>query len=131
MAKAQEAETAVISVKIEEEVAQLESEDEKREFLETLGLEETGLARVVRAGYKILDLITFFTAGPKETRAWTIQDGALAPQAAGVIHTDLNAVSSARKPRPMTITSPWAANKAPGTRKAASGGRTTKSKTAM
>jgi len=88
MAKAQEAETAVISVKIEEEVAQLESEDEKREFLETLGLEETGLARVVRAGYKILDLITFFTAGPKETRAWTIQDGALAPQAAGVIHTD-------------------------------------------
>jgi len=57
-------------------------------LLETLGLEETGLARVIRAGYDLLHLITFFTVGPKEARAWTVQKGAKAPQAAGVIHTD-------------------------------------------
>lgn len=88
MAKAQGAESVVISVKIEEEVAQLESEDEKTEFLDALGLEETGLARVIRAGYKLLNLITFFTVGPKEARAWTVYNGAFAPQAAGAIHTD-------------------------------------------
>ena len=58
------------------------------EFLATLGLAETGLARVIRAGYTLLDLITFFTVGPKEARAWTVRRGAKAPQAAGVIHTD-------------------------------------------
>ncbi|MDH3335293.1 MAG: DUF933 domain-containing protein, partial [Rhodospirillaceae bacterium] len=77
-----------ISAKIEEEVSQLDSEEDKKEFLETLGLEETGLARVIRAGYALLNLITFFTCGPKETRAWTISRGSKAPQAAGVIHTD-------------------------------------------
>jgi GTP-binding protein YchF len=78
----------VISAAIEAEVAQLGDEDEKQAFLADLGLEETGLARVIRAGYRLLDLITFFTAGPKEARAWTVRRGARAPEAAGVIHTD-------------------------------------------
>jgi len=78
----------VVSAAIEAEVAQLSTEAEKKEFLESLGLEESGLARVIRAGYELLDLITFLTSGPKETRAWTIHRGATAPQAAGVIHSD-------------------------------------------
>ena len=61
---------------------------DRAEFLGDLGLEETGLSRIIRAGYELLDLITFFTAGPKEARAWTVEKGAKAPQAAGVIHTD-------------------------------------------
>ncbi|MDP9415160.1 MAG: DUF933 domain-containing protein, partial [Pseudomonadota bacterium] len=61
---------------------------DRPEFLADLGLEETGLARVIRAGYELLDLITFFTAGPKESRAWTVEKGSKAPQAAGVIHSD-------------------------------------------
>src|SRR5579862_8420284 len=72
---------------IEAEIAQLE-EDERAEFLAELGLEEPGLNRVIRAGYRLLGLQTFFTAGPKEVRAWTVRSGASAPQAAGVIHTD-------------------------------------------
>ena len=88
MAEGQGAKSVVISAKIEEEVSQLDSDEEKQEFLETLGLEETGLARVIRAGYELLGLITFFTVGPKEARAWTVRDGAKAPEAAGVIHTD-------------------------------------------
>jgi len=87
MAKAQGAETVVISAAIEAEVAQLDPA-EKQEFLASLGLTEPGLARVIRAGYKLLDLITFFTVGPKEARAWTVRRGAKAPEAAGVIHTD-------------------------------------------
>jgi ribosome-binding ATPase len=78
----------VISAAIEAEVAQLADETEKREFLASLGLAEPGLARVIRAGYRLLDLITFFTVGPKEARAWTVAQGTKAPQAAGVIHTD-------------------------------------------
>jgi len=87
MAKAEGAETVVISAAIEAEVAQLDPA-EKQEFLASLGLTEPGLARVIRAGYKLLDLITFFTVGPKEARAWTVRRGAKAPEAAGVIHTD-------------------------------------------
>jgi GTP-binding protein YchF len=78
----------VISAAIEAEVALLEDAEEKRAFLETLDLKETGLARLIRAGYALLDLITFFTAGPKEARAWTVRRGARAPEAAGVIHSD-------------------------------------------
>jgi len=77
----------VISAAIEAEVAQLPPE-EQGEYLASLGLHETGLARVVRAGYALLDLVTFFTAGPKEARAWTVRREARAPEAAGVIHTD-------------------------------------------
>lgn len=87
-AKSQGAQSVVISAAIESEVAQLAEEEEKREFLESLGLEETGLARVIRAGYGLLGLVTFFTVGPKEARAWTVELGAKAPQAAGAIHTD-------------------------------------------
>lgn len=78
----------VISAAVEAEIAQLEDEEEKGEFLETLGLGQTGLARVIRAGYDLLNLVTYFTVGPKEARAWTITVGTKAPQAAGVIHTD-------------------------------------------
>ncbi len=87
-AKAQGAEIVVISAAIEAEVALLSDETEKREFLGTLGLEEPGLTRVIRAGYHLLDLVTFFTVGPKEAHAWTVRRGATAPEAAGVIHTD-------------------------------------------
>src|SRR5271165_6514213 len=78
----------VISAAIEAELAQLADPDEKREFLATLGLDEPGLSRVIRAGYTLLDLITFFTVGPKEAHAWTVERGTKAPQAAGRIHTD-------------------------------------------
>ena len=88
MAQAQGASVVVISAAIEAEVAQLGSDEERVEYLSALGLEETGLARVIRAGYGLLDLITFFTIGPKEAHAWTLGKGMKAPQAAGVIHTD-------------------------------------------
>lgn len=77
-----------ISAKIEEEIAELDDE-EKALFLEDLGLEASGLDQVIRAGYKLLGLITFLTAGPEETRAWTIKKGTKAPQAAGKIHSDI------------------------------------------
>ncbi len=77
----------IISAKIEAELAEL-GRGERQEYLAELGLEEAGLDRLIRAGYGLLDLITFFTTGPKETRAWTVARGTKAPQAAGVIHTD-------------------------------------------
>ncbi|MDR0661849.1 MAG: redox-regulated ATPase YchF [Holosporales bacterium] len=77
----------LVSAAIEAEVAALPVQ-EQQGYLQALGLKESGLARVVRAGYALLDLLTFFTAGPKETRAWTLRCGAKAPEAAGVIHTD-------------------------------------------
>jgi len=87
-AAAQGAGTVVISAAIEAELMSLADEAERQEYLATLGLDEAGLARVIRAGYKLLDLVTFLTVGPKESRAWTVQHGTKAPQAAGVIHTD-------------------------------------------
>jgi len=87
MAEAQGAAHVVISAKIEEEIAQLDPE-EAGMFLQELGLEEAGLDRMIRAGYELLQLETYFTAGPKEARAWTIPKGTHAPQAAGVIHGD-------------------------------------------
>jgi GTP-binding protein YchF len=74
--------------KIEAEIAELDDGEEKDMFLEALGLEEPGLNRVIRAGYEMLHLQTYFTAGVEEVRAWTVKVGATAPQAAGVIHTD-------------------------------------------
>jgi len=81
------AEVVPISAKVESEIAELEGED-KEMFLEELGLEESGLNRLIRAAYKLLGLYTYFTAGVQEVRAWTIRKGMKAPQAAGVIHTD-------------------------------------------
>jgi len=86
-AKAEGAAVVVISAKIESELAGLAA-DEREAFLAEMGLEEPGLNRLIRAGYNLLDLVTFFTVGPKEARAWTVERGTKAPQAAGVIHTD-------------------------------------------
>jgi len=86
-AAAEGAGVVVISARIESELAMLEP-DERQEYLNELELEEPGLNRLIRAGYELLDLITYFTVGPKETRAWTIRTGTTAPKAAGVIHTD-------------------------------------------
>jgi GTP-binding protein YchF len=86
-AQAEGAQAVVVSAAIEAELVAMEP-DERAEYLKELGLEETGLARVIRAGYQLLGLKTFFTVGPKEARAWTFHAGARAPQAAGEIHTD-------------------------------------------
>lgn len=88
MAAEQGAKTVVICASIESEIAQLDSDEEKMEFLETMGLTEQGLNRIIRAGYGLLGLHTYFTCGPKEARAWTVPVGAKAPAAAGKIHTD-------------------------------------------
>jgi len=78
----------IICAQIEAEISSLESEEEKQEFLETIGLKETGLAQIIRNSYSLLNLITFFTVGPKECHAWMLRKGLKAPNAAGVIHTD-------------------------------------------
>jgi hypothetical protein len=87
-AAAQGAGSVVISAAIEAELMQLGDDDERRDYLSALGLAEPGLVRVIRAGYELLDLVTFLTVGPKEARAWTVPHGTKAPQAAGTIHTD-------------------------------------------
>ena len=87
IAQTEGAELVVICNKLEAEIAELDDE-ERAEFLGDLGMEAPGLDRVIRAGYRLLDLQTYFTAGPKEARAWTVRNGVSAPQAAGVIHTD-------------------------------------------
>jgi GTP-binding protein YchF len=86
-AKQEGAIAVVVSAKIESEIAVLPAEEQK-DYLEAVGLIEPGLNRVIRAGYQLLGLVTYFTVGPKEARAWTIEKGTKAPQAAGVIHTD-------------------------------------------
>ncbi len=86
-ARAEGAAAVVVSAKIESEIAVLPREEQK-DYLEAVGLDEPGLNRVIRAGYELLHLVTFFTVGPKEARAWTVETGARAPRAAGVIHTD-------------------------------------------
>ena len=80
--------SVIISASIEAEVAQLTDENEQKEFLETLGLTQTGLNRIIKAGYDLLGLETFFTCGPKEVHAWTMKKGTSAPQGAGIIHSD-------------------------------------------
>jgi ribosome-binding ATPase YchF (GTP1/OBG family) len=87
VAEREDAEIVVICNKLEAEIAELD-DDERLEFLADLGMDEPGLDRVIRAGYKLLGLQTYFTAGPKEVRAWTVRQGATAPKAAAVIHTD-------------------------------------------
>ena len=86
-AQAEGAQAVVVSAAIEAEIATMPA-DERVDFLAELGLEETGLARVISAGYALLHLLTFFTVGPKESRAWTVEAGSKAPQAAGAIHSD-------------------------------------------
>ncbi len=86
--KDENAEVILISAAIEAEIAQLDDPEERKEFLAEMGLEEPGVNRLIRAAYKLLNLITYFTAGEKEVRAWTIVRGWKAPQAAGVIHSD-------------------------------------------
>lgn len=88
MAAKEGAETVVVSAAIEAEVSQLGDAGEKAEYLESLGLSEAGLDRVIRAGYRLLKLLTYFTSGPKESRAWTVPEGTAAAPAAGKIHTD-------------------------------------------
>ncbi len=84
-----DAEILIIAAQIESEIAELDSDEDKKEFLEDAGLSEPGVNKLIRAAYKMLKLETFFTVGPKEIRAWTIKKGATAPEAAGVIHSDL------------------------------------------
>jgi len=86
-AAAENASAVIVSAAIEAELVTMPVE-ERAEYLEALGLSEAGLARIIRAGYELLGLITFFTVGPKEARAWTVAKGSKAPQAAGAIHTD-------------------------------------------
>lgn len=85
----EEAGVLIIAAKMEAEIAELENEADRNEFLQDMGLEEPGVNKLIRAAYDILNLDTFFTAGPKEVRAWTIKKGMNAPEAAGVIHSDL------------------------------------------
>src|SRR5688572_32025257 len=87
LAESEHSEVVAVCAAIEAEIAQLEEAD-RADFLKDIGLDEPGLNRVIRAGYKLLGLETYFTVGPKETRAWTVRIGSTAPQAAGVIHTD-------------------------------------------
>jgi len=81
-------EAIIISAKVESEIASMNDNNEKEELLSMLGMKETGLDNLIRCGYKLLNLITFFTAGPKEARAWNVRNGAFAPEAAGKIHSD-------------------------------------------
>jgi GTP-binding protein YchF len=87
-AESEGAKVVIICAKIEEEIAALSSDAEKKEFLESLGLKEAGLTQIIRAGYNLLNLTTFFTVGPKEAHAWTVRKSSHAPEAAGAIHTD-------------------------------------------
>jgi GTP-binding protein YchF len=86
-AKEEGAKAVVVSAKIESEIAVMPA-DEQKDYLDAVGLDEPGLNRVIRAGYELLGLLTYFTVGPKEARAWTITEGTKAPAAAGVIHSD-------------------------------------------
>ena len=86
--KDENAELILISAGIEADIAELETKEERLEFLEEMGLKEAGVNKLIRSAYKLLNLVTYFTAGEKEVRAWTIQDGTKAPGAAGVIHSD-------------------------------------------
>jgi len=86
--KAENAEVLVVAAKIESEIAELETYEERQMFLEEVGLKESGVNRLIKSAYSLLNLKTFLTAGSDEVRAWTFMDGSKAPQCAGVIHTD-------------------------------------------
>ena len=80
--------SVIVSASIESQIAELENKEEKLEMIKEMGLNDTTLTKVIKSGYNLLDLINYFTCGPKETRSWTINKNTLAPQAAGKIHTD-------------------------------------------
>jgi len=86
--KEENAEVIVVCAALEAQIAEMEDEDDRQMFLEEYGLQESGLSKLIKSSYALLNLITYFTAGVQEVRAWTIQKGWKAPQAAGVIHTD-------------------------------------------
>jgi hypothetical protein len=86
--KGENAEVITVAAGVEAEIAELDTREERQMFLDDIGLEESGLTRLIRAAYKLLNLETFFTAGPKEVRAWTVKKGSTAPRAGSVIHTD-------------------------------------------
>jgi ribosome-binding ATPase YchF (GTP1/OBG family) len=88
VAQAEQAQILILAVSTEADINELDSYEERQMFLEDIGLDEPGAAKLIRSAYDLLDLQTYFTAGQKEVRAWTIHKGATAPQAAGVIHTD-------------------------------------------
>ena len=88
LVKDENAEVILVSADIEADIAELDTKEERQMFIEEMGLKEAGVNRLIRSCYKLLNLITYFTAGEKEVRAWTIEVGTKAPQAAGVIHTD-------------------------------------------
>lgn len=88
-AASENAEVVVVCAQIEAEISELESDEEKKEFLETLGLEQSGLDKLIQSSYSLLGLMSFLTAGEQEVRAWTIKVGTKAPQAAGKIHSDI------------------------------------------
>ena len=88
-AASENAEVVVVCAQIEAEIAELESEEEKKEFLESLGLEQSGLDKLIKSSYSLLGLMSYLTAGVQEVRAWTITVGTKAPQAAGKIHSDM------------------------------------------
>ena len=88
LAKKRNSNIVIVSAAIESEIAIMDSQEEKDEFIQSLGLSESGLSKIIKGGYSLLDLITFFTIGPKEAHAWTTRSDATAPIAAGVIHTD-------------------------------------------
>ena len=87
-ATSENAEVIVVSARAEEEITELDSEEDKAEFLEAMGIEQSGLDQLIRAAYDLLGLATYFTAGEQEVRAWTFRKGIKAPQAAGIIHSD-------------------------------------------
>ncbi len=115
IAKDEDAVVVPVCNQLEAEIAELDDE-ERSMFLGEMGMEEPGLDRVIRAGYSLLGLQTYFTAGVKEVRAWTVKVGATAPQAAGVIHTDFEKGFIRARSSAMTTSSPSAANRAPRTR---------------
>ena len=90
-AKEQNLISVVISSKVESEIVELDTQEEKDEFLASMGLKETGLSKIIKLSYDLLNLRSFFTVGPKEARAWTFKNGTVAPEAAGIIHTDFQA----------------------------------------
>ena len=107
--KNEDSQLMIVAAQTEADIAELDTWEERQEFLQEIGLEESGVSRLIRAAYALLNLQTYFTAGPDECRAWTFLRGSKAPQCAGIIHTDFEKVSSAQKLSNMKTMLLWAA----------------------